>query len=106
MLHEILSPAMMAAKVFNSRVEDVLQHWRVPGLALAVVDRHTVTAQGYGVARVGDNAPVTPETLFVSMSKSFTAASVALLVQNDDEEMKDVVHLGCQGARVRVLVCA
>ncbi|KAK7186371.1 penicillin-binding protein [Paraphaeosphaeria sporulosa] len=81
-------------ETFNARVNEALHHWRVPGLALAIVDRHTVTAHGYGISQVGGGAsPVTPATIFdiASMSKSFTAAAMALLVQNEeDEALKEV----------------
>ncbi|KAJ4358217.1 uncharacterized protein N0V89_002797 [Didymosphaeria variabile] len=79
---------------FNKKVEEALRHWRVPGLALAIVDHHTVISHGYGSSRVGSDAPdVTPATIFdiASMSKSFTASSMALLVQDEeDETLKEV----------------
>lgn len=82
------------SQAFDDRVNEVLQHWRIPGVAIAVIDRHTITSHGYGVAHVGENAPdVTPDTVFeiASMSKSFTAAAMALLVQNDtDNGMKSI----------------
>lgn len=78
---------------FNARVNEALHHWRVPGLALAIVDRHAVTAHGYGASQLGDGArDVTPATIFdiASMSKSFTAAAMALLVQDEEGEGKGV----------------
>ncbi|KAF2194367.1 beta-lactamase/transpeptidase-like protein, partial [Zopfia rhizophila CBS 207.26] len=79
-------------------------NWHVPGLAVAVIDGKQINAQGYGVARLKQNFktqsehegeeeyPVTPQTLFdiASMSKSFTAASMALLVQDESEDLKNV----------------
>jgi CubicO group peptidase (beta-lactamase class C family) len=61
---------------------DVMADWRVPGAALAVVqDGKVALAKGYGQRDVEANLPVTPATQFVigSITKSFTAAGVALL---------------------------
>ncbi|KAL1612752.1 hypothetical protein SLS60_000981 [Paraconiothyrium brasiliense] len=76
-------------EAFIIKVQEALRHWRVPGLALAIVDHHTITSHGYGSSRWGDDAPdVTPATIFdiASMSKSFTASSMALLVQDEEDE--------------------
>ncbi|OLC08642.1 MAG: hypothetical protein AUH42_00970 [Gemmatimonadetes bacterium 13_1_40CM_70_11] len=59
--------------------------WGIPGLALAVVkDDSIVFAQGFGVRKLGDAAPVTPRTLFAigSCTKAFTAAALAMLVDS------------------------
>ena len=91
-----------SASEFNKRVEDAMAYWHVPGLALAIIDDNHIACRGYGSARLeqslgkkehsqgGQEIPVTPKTLFncASMSKSFTAAAMALLVE--DKEMKDV----------------
>lgn len=81
------NPFVYDAIDFDKRVEEAMQHWRVPGLAFAVIDHHTITSHGYGVASL--NGPmVTPRTVFdiASMSKSFTAAAMALLVQDSKSE--------------------
>lgn len=65
------------------RIEKLLAGWNVPGLALAVVkDDDVVLAQGFGLRELGKQAPVDEHTLFGigSITKSFTAAAVALLV--------------------------
>src|SRR5881409_1873513 len=59
--------------------------WGIPGLALAVVkDDSLVYAQGFGVRKLGDPAPVTPRTLFAigSCTKAFTAAALAMLADS------------------------
>lgn len=64
-------------------IAQALRAWEVPGLALAIVkDDEIVWAKGYGVKRLGDPAPVTERTLFAigSASKAFTAAALAILV--------------------------
>ncbi|MBM4187836.1 MAG: serine hydrolase [Gemmatimonadetes bacterium] len=64
-------------------VESAMKTWRVPGLGLAVVRNDTVIyARGYGVREVGKPEPVSERTIFAigSSSKAFTAAAVAMLV--------------------------
>jgi CubicO group peptidase (beta-lactamase class C family) len=52
----------------------------VPGVSVAVIDGGEVAwARGYGVKEVGDDDPVTPETLFQAASISKPVAAVAAL---------------------------
>ncbi|HET9786964.1 MAG TPA: serine hydrolase [Pyrinomonadaceae bacterium] len=74
---------------FDDYVNQALRAWEVPGLAIAIVkDDRIVLAKGYGVRKLGDPAPVNERTLFAigSSSKAFTAASVAMLV--DEGKLK------------------
>lgn len=67
----------------DSVVERTLKEFNVPGIAVGIVkDGRLVMAKGYGVRKLGDPAPVTPDTLFgiASNTKAFTAASLAMLV--------------------------
>jgi CubicO group peptidase (beta-lactamase class C family) len=60
-----------------------LRDWEVPGLAIAVVkDDAVVLAKGYGVRKLGERTPVDEHTIFAiaSCSKAFTAAALAMLV--------------------------
>lgn len=64
-------------------VEASMHEWKIPGLALAVVrDGEVVHQKGYGVRDMRGAEPVTPETQFLlcSITKSFTAAGLGLLV--------------------------
>ena len=64
-------------------VEASMQEWKIPGLALAVIhDGEVVLQQGYGVRDMRGTDPVTPDTQFLlcSITKSFTAAGLGLLV--------------------------
>jgi CubicO group peptidase (beta-lactamase class C family) len=61
---------------------DVMADWKVPGAAVAVVQNgRTILTRAYGQRDVEANLPMTPATQFVicSITKSFTAAAVALL---------------------------
>ena len=64
-------------------VEASMQEWKVPGLALAVIqDGEVVLQKGYGVRDTETGLPVTADTQFLlcSITKSFTAAGLGLLV--------------------------
>jgi CubicO group peptidase (beta-lactamase class C family) len=64
-------------------VERARKEFEVPGIALAVVkDGKVVIAKGYGVRKLGESVPVTPDSLFriASNSKAFTVATLAMLV--------------------------
>lgn len=80
--HEM--PATLPAPAaIDALAERTLRLFNVPGLALAIVqDGHTVFERGYGLRDRDRNRPVDPQTLFGigSITKSFTAASLALLV--------------------------
>lgn len=71
---------------FSSHVEKLIKQYHTPGLAIAVVQNEAVASAGYGNASLDPIKPCTADTLFdiASASKSLTAASVALLV--DDEQ--------------------
>ncbi|HET9478407.1 MAG TPA: serine hydrolase [Pyrinomonadaceae bacterium] len=74
---------------FDDYVHKAMKEWEVPGLAVAIVKGdQVVLAKGYGVRKIGEPAAVDERTLFAigSSSKAFTAASVALLV--DDGKVK------------------
>lgn len=64
-------------------VEAAMRDWDVPGMAIAVVkDDSVVFARGYGVRQLGRPDPVDENTVFAiaSITKSFTSASVGMLV--------------------------
>src|SRR5690349_8818041 len=70
-------------------VEATMAEWKVPGLALAVVqDGRVVHLKGYGYRDREEKLPVTPRTLFpiASISKSFTATGLGMLA---DEKKLD-----------------
>ena len=74
---------------FDDYVNKAIRDWAVPGVAIAIVkDDKIIMARGYGVKKLGDPGPVDERTLFAigSSSKAFTAASIAMLV--DEGKLK------------------
>jgi CubicO group peptidase (beta-lactamase class C family) len=68
---------------FDDYVNKALKDWGVPGVAIAIVKNdQMVFAKGYGVRKLGEQTPVDEKTLFAigSASKAFTAAAIAMLV--------------------------
>jgi CubicO group peptidase (beta-lactamase class C family) len=81
------SPAPLAG--LDEYVNKAIKDWGVPGLAIAVIkDDRIVLARGYGVREIGKPEPVDERTLFAigSSSKAFTAAAIAMLV--DEKKLK------------------
>jgi CubicO group peptidase (beta-lactamase class C family) len=78
-------PADSAAALsgLDQRISRMMQDWNVPGAAVAIVSTDEVLlAEGFGVLEVGSNRKVDSQSLFAigSASKSFTAAALAILV--------------------------
>jgi CubicO group peptidase (beta-lactamase class C family) len=84
-----LAPAQtIDRRKIDAAVERSMQVWMIPGAAVAIVHGdQMVYARGYGVRELGREDPVTPGTVFAvgSTTKAFTAAAVAMLV--DDGKM-------------------
>jgi CubicO group peptidase (beta-lactamase class C family) len=80
----LLLAALCPAQDYVDRVvESARKEFDVPGIAVAIVkDGKVVATKGYGVRRMGEPAPVTPQTLFriASNTKAFTSAALAILV--------------------------
>ncbi len=72
----------------DAYLEKARKDWSIPGLAVAVVQGDTIVAKGYGVRELGKPEPVDENTVFdaASLTKSFTAALAAILV--DEGKMK------------------
>lgn len=81
----LLPPAQIAGvKSEPWTIAARMAFYRVPGVSVAVINGGAIEwARGYGVARAGDDAPVTPDTLFqaASISKPVTAAAALALVE-------------------------
>jgi CubicO group peptidase (beta-lactamase class C family) len=79
----MMAAACPAQDYVDGVVDRARKEFDVPGIAVAIVkDGNVVLTKGYGVRKMGDPAPVTPQTLFriASNTKAFTAAVLATLV--------------------------
>lgn len=63
-----------------------MKEHHLPGFAIALVHDETIASQGLGLASLDLPKPFTADTLIdiASVSKSLTAASVALLVEDEN----------------------
>jgi len=89
-------PRPMDADALRRLIEPALAAWNQPGLGLAVVERdRTAFAGGFGVRDRERGGPVDGDTVFgiASLAKPFTAATVALLVDDGrlgwDDRVRD-----------------
>src|SRR5580704_6481065 len=76
-------------------IADVMKEWKVPGLAVAVVqDGEVPFVRPYGLRDVEAGFKVTTDTQFqlMSVSKSFTATGLALLVDERRMDWKKPVR--------------
>jgi CubicO group peptidase (beta-lactamase class C family) len=83
-------PAELDAYIENAR-----RQWEVPGIGLTVVrDGKLLVAKGYGVRRLGAPELVDGHTMFdmASLSKSFTSAAIATLVDEGKMRWDDPVR--------------
>lgn len=81
--HASQPSAEQLAQRIDQTVAEVMASYAVPGVAIAVVEgQQVVFANTYGVQEHGLPAPVTANTLFkiASVSKNFTSAALALLI--------------------------
>jgi CubicO group peptidase (beta-lactamase class C family) len=118
-----LDPKKIDAKAaladFDQYVNKALEQWHVPGVAIAIVKSDEVLlSKGYGVREIRSADPVDEHTLFAiaSNSKAFTAAALAILVDEGKVQWDDLVtkHLpwfrlkdtyATNDIRVRDLLC-
>lgn len=79
----------------DAYIENARRQWEVPGIGLTVVrDGKVLAAKGYGVRRHGSPELVDGHTVFdmASLSKSFTSAAVATLVDEGKMRWDDPVR--------------
>lgn len=68
---------------FDNYIENAMQSWHCPGVAVSIIREDDILHQrAYGLRDVKENSILTEDTRFAmaSVTKSFTAMSVALLV--------------------------
>ncbi len=79
----------------DNRIGATREAWNVPGLGVAIVkDGDVVLAKGYGVREHGRQEAVDADTVFAiaSNTKAFTAAALAILVEDGKLDWKDRVQ--------------
>lgn len=92
-----LEPAAAQPESFKGLDDYILKamkDWETPGMALAVVKNDSVIfIKGYGVRKKGEDAPVTPKTIFAiaSTTKAMTAACLGMLVDAGKMKWDDPV---------------
>jgi CubicO group peptidase (beta-lactamase class C family) len=71
---------------FRQHAESLMRIYKLPGLSISVSQDNNVSSIGLGVANLHNATDCTSDTLYdiASSSKSLTAASVALLVEDDE----------------------
>ena len=77
---------------FEAYAEQARKEWGIPGMAISIVQGdEMIYAKGFGVKKVGENDPVDEKTIFQigSTSKAFTAALVAMMVDEGKLHWKD-----------------
>jgi CubicO group peptidase (beta-lactamase class C family) len=80
------------------RVDNLFSRWDSkdsPGAALAIIDEgQIIYKRGYGMANLDYRIPITPETVFEigSVSKQFTAACIALLIEEEKISLADDIR--------------
>ena len=78
------APRTVQLAGFADEVQAALRDGKVPGAAVIIIkDGEVLLSQGFGKRNVAENLDVTPRTLFPigSSSKAFTAAAIAMLVE-------------------------
>lgn len=91
---EALLGSPTSVNVLDDGIRQMLSSWEVPGVAVAVVkDDRVVFSKGYGTTAARKGEPVTADTLFAlgSISKSLTAAALAMLVDEGKINWDDPV---------------
>ena len=100
MLHVLLA-AFLAAETpdamlgkMDAYIQKSIVEWGSPGFAIAIVRNDAVIfAKGYGHRKAGEPLPVDENTLFAigSQTKAFTAAAIAMLVDEGKLKWDDPV---------------
>jgi CubicO group peptidase (beta-lactamase class C family) len=77
-----------------SLAESKMQEYRVPGVALGILDGGRVTMRGLGVTSVEDPLPITAHTVFpiASISKTFAATAIVRLIEQGKIDLRAPVR--------------
>src|SRR6266540_1094052 len=80
-----------------------MREYRVPGVALGIVENGSVTIRGLGVTSVDDPLPITAHTVFpiASISKTFAATAMMRLVERGKVDLRAPVRTYLPDFRVQ-----
>jgi CubicO group peptidase (beta-lactamase class C family) len=90
---EVSDPALAAATT-DEYIQDEMNKRCIPGLALVVIKNgEIIKMNGYGVANLEHDVPVTPDTVFelASVTKPFTATAIMRLVEQGQVKTHDLI---------------
>src|SRR5207249_4039768 len=90
-----LSAGCVLADRIDNVVKAQMEREKIPGLACAIIkDGKTLKVQGYGLANLELNVPVTKDTVFEigSITKQFTATLILLLAEENKLKLDDKVR--------------
>lgn len=107
------SQGQQTNKAIEKKIDSIFLKWdnlKTPGLSVAVLTDNQVTySKGFGIANLEYGIPNKPNTVFdiASLSKQFTAFSIALLVQSrkislDDDIRKYIPELHDFGKKIKI----
>lgn len=96
----ILSGVFVNAQSLNGTklddfIDTIIKQNKIPGLSIAVVFHDSVMyAKGFGIKKAGESDPVDEHTLFeaVSLTKSFTAILMGMLVEQEKIKWTDPIE--------------
>ena len=97
------APADARFEALVSLAEAKMREYRVPGVALGILDNGTVTLRGLGVTSVEDPLPITDHTVFpiASISKTFASTAMMRLVEQGKVDLKAPVRKYLPDFRVK-----
>src|SRR5215475_3106109 len=88
--------AALSAATTDEYLQVEMKKRRIPGLALVIIKNgEVVKLQGYGLANLEHEAPVTPDTVFelASVTKQFTATAIMRLVEQGKLKLDDPITM-------------
>jgi CubicO group peptidase (beta-lactamase class C family) len=89
-----IAPTSLSAPTTDEYIQVEMKKRCIPGLALVVIKNgEVVKMNGYGIANLEHDAPVTPDTVFelASVTKQFTATAIMLLVEKGKVKLDDPI---------------
>jgi CubicO group peptidase (beta-lactamase class C family) len=97
------TPANAKFDAIAALAEAKMREYRVPGVAIGILDNGVLTTRGLGVTNLEDPLPVTGHTVFpiASISKTFAATMVMRLVEQGKIDLKAPVRKYLPDFKVR-----